>query len=297
MARLTDPTPQTRSAATTRTSYVPLLITARLQQGVVLDTLYGTALDGLLASVIRDRGKAAAALPGSLYDGGLAATQPAVVDLPLARCLLAAQHDDESDGQDPHAGEWHWAATTAHPGTSALGDSYATGVPGAPQDPDVHHIHTRINERVVEAAATRVPASLPPASGRFRNRRLPVVTTPTTHLTWRAVGDPAAIADLLDDLTSIGGHRHRGEGTVLGWDLTVESTGDPDDYGHLHHDSTLGRPVPTPCLEALRRRHPHLTTTQTAAVGIRPPYWHPTTRRIQHLPMPLADLNHAAREG
>ena len=37
---------------------------------------------------------------------------------------------------------------------------------------------------------------------------------PATSLTWRAVGDPDLIRDLLTDLPSIGKHRSVGEGLV-----------------------------------------------------------------------------------
>lgn len=276
---------------------IPLTITARLQQGVVLDTRYGTALDGLLASVIRDRAKAAAGVPGSLYDGGLATPTPATVELPLAICPGQPLPDheqtpalNEADLIDPDPshlpallddldavwGHWHWAATTALP---AQRDG----------DYDVHHIITRVPERLAENHATRLPATLSPSSGRFRMRRLPVPTTPTTHLTWRAVGDPDRIRDLLTDVTTIGGRRRTGEGTVLSWDVTPAQTSTPRDqwaHGHHHLDGTLGRPVPDHCLH----RTTPIPSSVAGRVGIRPPYWHQATQHDLHLPAPLAEV-------
>lgn len=246
----------------------PFTVTARLQQGVVLDALFGTALDGLLASVVRDRAKAEAAaqtgtvVTGSLLDGGLHETAPASVALPLGRC------------GDDGAEDWHWLCTTAHP-VGWNGDRFAG-------DTDVHYQHSRIRERVLEHVSDRIPASLPPASGRYRLRRMPVVSTPATALVWRGVGDLATIEDLLSGIPAIGRRRGTGEGTVLEWVVAGHPGHDPARFGHLHPDTTLGRPTPLRCLPALA-----LTADRTGTAGIRPPYWHPATQRVVALPEPL----------
>lgn len=245
---------------------VPLTVTAHLQQGIVLDTLFGTALDGLLASVVRDRAKAEATVrtgtlvTGSLLDGGLHETDPAVVVLPLGRC---------GDGSD-----WHWLCTTAFPLTWD----------GEPMsgDPDVHHQHNRVRERVMEAVATRIPASLPPASGRYRLRRMPVVSTPATAVVWRAVGDPAAVEDLLVGLPAIGRRRGSGEGTVVKWTVVSHPTESADRFAHTHPTGDLGRPAPLRCVTALS-----LPADRSGVAGIRPPYWHPATQHAVVLPAPI----------
>lgn len=246
----------------------PLTVTAHLQQGIVLDTPFGTALDGLLASVARDRAKAARTTTtgilttGSLLDGGLHADDPAVTDLPLARCIIAG------------TGHWHWLCTTAYP----------LDINGAVtrEDPDVHHQHSRVRERLLPHTVSRIPTTLPPASGRYRMRRMPVVSTPAAAVIWHAVGDPDQIADLLTALPAIGRRRGTGEGTVLAWDITPCPEADPIRHGHCHPDHTLGRPAPYACAAAL-----DLPTDRTGTAGLRPPYWHPATQTNVILPEPL----------
>ncbi len=64
---------------------------------------------------------------------------------------------------------------------------------------------------------------------------------PATSLTWRAVGDPDLIRDLLTDLPSIGKHRSVGEGLVTRWDVT-ETPDVPDWVAvHEHEPGILGR--------------------------------------------------------
>lgn len=55
------------------------------------------------------------------------------------------------------------------------------------------------------------------SAGRYQRRIVPVMAHPATSLTWRAVGDPESIRDLLTDLGSIGKHRGVGEGLVSRW--------------------------------------------------------------------------------
>lgn len=266
-------------------THQPVTITARLQQGIALDVLFGTALDGLLASVTRDRAKAVAAaegrlLTGSMLDGGLDVDQPAVVVLPLSRCAapLPALGGNPARSRDEIGDpDWHWLCTTAYP----------VGLDGARThgDPDVHHQHSRIRETTLHHISDPLPASLPPASGRYRMRRLPVVTTPAAAVQWHAVGDPDAIADLLNDLPAIGRRRATGEGLVLGWTVTTHPDLPPGQWlrhGHCHPDGSLGRPTPHGCLDRVA-----LTADRQGVAGIRPPYWHPATQRPVLLPTPL----------
>lgn len=247
---------------------VPFIVTAYLQQGIAIDSLFGTALDGLLASQARNRAKATRArligtpVTGSLLDGGLAAADPAVVELPLARCPLTTPET------------WHWLCSTAYP----LQPDH-TAMSG---DLDVHHQHSRVRERVLEHVATRIPASLPPDSGRYRLRRLPVVTTPAYAVCWQAVGNPDLVLDLLDGLPSIGRRRGTGEGTVLRWQISPAPDVDPIRHGHTHPDGSLGRPSPRSCAEGIG-----LPADRTGTAGLRPPYWHRATQHAVVLPDPL----------
>lgn len=256
-----DPTPMT-----------PLQVTAHLQTGVALPP-NGISLDGLLASLIRDRGKAAASahtgapVPGSVYDGGTTIAQPADVALPLARCERGTT--------------WHWAATAALPTT--LG-----------HPPQTNHHTQRIQERTVTQVSSWVPRALHPDQGRYRQRRLPTTVTLTRTLVWSAVGAADDISDLLADAIYIGKGRSRGEGRVLAWEVTPTDRA-PAAAGHLHPDGTLGRPTPHACLtdlashlaahEARRLAAEEHHLVQTGAVGLRPPYWHPATRGVAHRPI------------
>lgn len=270
--------------------FEPLTITAHLQQGVALDVLFGTALDGLMASVVRARAKAAAAaqgrlLTGSMLDGGLDLDEPAVVDLPLARCSTSTHAQASERASEPASAnaylaedpDWHWLCTTAFP----------VGLDGARtcSDPDVHHEHSRMRETILRHISSPLPASLPPASGRYRMRRLPIVTTPAAAVQWNAVGDHAAVLDLISDLPAIGRRRSSGEGLVLRWEVTAHPHLPRDQWarhGHSHPDGTLGRPVPRSCLDRV-----DIHADRQGVAGIRPPYWHPATQRSVFLPDPL----------
>lgn len=279
---MTQPIPTSAALAATVSPasprHVPFTVTAHLQQGVALDVLFGTALDGLLASAVRDRAKVAAAahgryLTGSMLDGGLDADQPAVVPLPLGVCA-ASPVTDQAHATDP---DWHWLCTTAYP--VDLTGHRTTG------DPDVHHQHSRIREATLAHVADALPASLPPASGRYRLRRMPVVTTPAAAVQWQGIGDPDAVCDLLSAIPAIGRRRGTGEGLVLRWNVTPHDTlpaGQWLRFGHCHPDGTLGRPIPHACLDRAG-----LSADRQGVAGIRPPYWHPATQRNVLLPAPL----------
>jgi hypothetical protein len=77
---------------------VPILITAWLQNGVALDPRYGIALDGLLASQLReDPIPLKQEIDNSNSKLGLSASQPKEFQLPLLKC---GENED-----------WHWLAT------------------------------------------------------------------------------------------------------------------------------------------------------------------------------------------
>lgn len=240
----------------------PFTVHARLQQGAALDARFGVALDGLLAAQIRQQAKRALGLdgpvPGSLLDGGQHAADPAEVDVPLARCARGREG-------------WHWLATTALP----------VGHDGTPVVPvlDVHHVNGRYDDRIGETVARKIPASIPPTSGRYRSRRLPVVTMPAAGLIWRGVGDPDAVRNLLEPLATVGARRGVGEGTVLAWTVTADPDADPDAWGHLHPDGSLGRPAPADCAH-----HLGVHGVGRGLAGLRPPYWHATRQHLLVLP-------------
>lgn len=240
---------------------VPFTVLAHLQQGAALDARFGVALDGLLASQARlnlNRWLAPAEpLPGSLLDGGLRNPDPVDLALPLATCR--------------HSTTWHWMATTAQPI-----DHHGEPVEA---DTDVHHVNSKLDHRLAEAIALALPATLSSSSGRYRSKRLPVVTFPCAALRWRAVGDPNAVAALLQALNTVGAHRGSGEGAVLRWEITRDDTGSRDAYGHLHANGTLGRPAPTACTNLL-----NVTGVGQGVAGLRPPYWHTARQHLLELP-------------
>lgn len=115
--------------------------------------------------------------------------------------------------------------------------------------------------------------------GRYQTRTIPVIAHPTTTVSWRAVGDPELVADLLAGLDSIGKHRAVGEGRVTRWHITETPELDEWAAGHEHDPGVLGRTAPPRCLTN--------TTTTTGPLGtgtLRPPYLHPASRSTTYQP-------------
>ena len=222
---------------------IALQVTARLAGGIVA-TSWGVALDGLLAAVVSDRLKHA----GDLVD------VDTELELPLARCELAGGE------------QWHWAATTA----------YILDEPGRV---DVRSWTGRVDHRDLEMVAGSLPKVISGRQGRWRDRRMPLVVIPCRELTWTAVGDPGAVAELLAEVGSIGKKRASGEGHVLGWDVVERPDLDAHTAGHLHPNGRLGRPAPTGCLSA-----PAEISSGRGTAGLRPPHHHPDRQRELWLP-------------
>jgi hypothetical protein len=111
-------------------------------------------------------------------------------------------------------------------------------------------------------------------SGRYQKRDIPVMAHPAATLTWRAVGDPDTIREILTDLPSIGKHRGVGEGLVTHWDITDTPELTPWDAGHTHEPGILGRTTPARCLDG----HHSVATGPRVATPVRPPYLHPANR-------------------
>jgi hypothetical protein len=230
-----------------------LQITATTPHGVVLSRPWGIALDGLLASVVWHRRKWAAHQAGQ-YLTYRSDDIPEPLELPLARC-----------GDPKHDADWHWMATFAdlHPRTD---DS---------REPDIRWRTARTDRHRLQHLTPLIGSQVvSDSTGRYQRRVIPVMAHPATTLTWRAVGDPDPIRDLLTDLPSIGKHRGAGEGLVTLWDVT--ETPDVPDWvaGHEHEPGVLGRTIPVRCLSG----SPAGETGTLGAATVRPPYLHPASR-------------------
>lgn len=224
---------------------VPLRVTAQLEAGVATGP-HGIALDGLLASVLHSR---TGPSPVPLID----VDEPDPIDLPLARCGAGL--------------DWHWAATNAR-----AADGH--GIP-----PDVRYWVSHLDDRDIEVLSPHgsLPKVLSHARGRYRSQYQPLLTTVCSALTWTAVGDVAAVADLLQEIPAIGKRRAHGHGRVTSWTVTVDPELDPWSAGHVDEQGELARPTPPRCLPGRR-------AGDCESVGIRPPYRHPTTRQVAHTP-------------
>lgn len=233
----------------------PMRVTARLEGGMACAGGWGLALDGILASILHHGAKAAALAAGHAPPPALGDPDPPDLDLPLARCTAGGT-------------DWHWAATTAWP------------VDGHDLAPDPRYYSHRVDHNPLEVTAATLPVNLRAREGRYRHRWTPVLVTVCTAVTWTAVGDPAAVAALLEPVAAIGKKRAAGHGRVLAW--TIEPAPDLAGWtaGHTHPDGTLGRPTPHRCLAG----HPDVVDAGTGPAGLRPPYVHPSRQRILHLP-------------
>lgn len=237
----------------------PLRVRAHLAFGIAQAAPWGIALDGLLASELWARQKAACRERGQQYVRAMEQDDPPDLNLPLARCT-------------PTGGPWHWAATCARPD----------------QDPgrvDVHTWTGRIDARALEQVAPDLPKTISDRQGRYRARRMPLLVTPCASVTWHAVGEPSLIRELLEPVVSIGKKRSTGEGHVLRWE--IEPAGDLDEFtaGHLHPDGTLGRPCPSTCRD---RAGVDVLDGGRGRAGIRPPYMHPARQHQLVLPALLS---------
>lgn len=228
-----------------------LTVEAQLPHGLCSGRPWHVSLDGLLASVLWHRRKAAAAARGEYltYDPTIS---PEDLDLPLARCTLG----------DP----WHWACTFAdtHP---VVGH------------PDRRTRTSRTDHADLQRLATSVPATVSDARGHYRKRLIPATAAVTAYATWNAVGDPDRIRELLDDLTEIGKYRTSGEGRVAAWTITERPDLGEWSAGHEHTPGILGRTAPPACLAGHQIDHGGRST-----VAVRAPYTHHSRRTVAYLP-------------
>ncbi|MCO7221549.1 hypothetical protein [Klenkia sp. PcliD-1-E] len=240
---------------TATTSHVPLIVRAELAGGIAQAAPWGIALDGLLAAALWADHKAAIRAAGAFTDTLADTLEPEDLPLPLARCTTPD-------------GAWHWAATCAAP-------------QGRPATlPEVRTWSGRVDHRAVGQLSATLPATVSDRQGRYRARRMPLLVTTCSAVTWHAVGDPDAIETLLGTITAIGKKRAHGEGHVLAWTITPTPQLDPWAAAHLHPDGTLGRPTPAACLAG----HPPVPDGGYGTAGIRPPYMHPARQQTLHLP-------------
>jgi CRISPR type IV-associated protein Csf3 len=235
---------------------VPMRVRAVLASGIAQAAPWGIALDGLLAAEMWADRKAAASATGQTVPGLLDCGDPEDLALPLGRCTAPD-------------GLWHWTATCALP-------------EGRPQSVpiEIRYWSGRVDHRPLEQLTSALPAVLSDRQGRYRARRMPLLVTPCTAVSWRAVGDPDAVRAALDRITAIGKKRSHGEGHVLAWEVAPEPDLDPWAAAHLHPDGTLGRPTPPECLAG----HGPVVDGGRGAAGLRPPYMHPARRHILRLP-------------
>ncbi|MFW0787931.1 hypothetical protein AAFP35_25830 [Gordonia sp. CPCC 206044] len=236
-------------------SSTPLIVRAELPHGVCFGQPWGISLDGLLASVLWHRRKADEAARGEVLTYDPRAI-PQDLDLPLARCTL---------GQP-----WHWMCTFAHT------------IPATPH-PEPRTRSSRTDHADLQRLSASVPSTVTDARGHYRKRLIPAVATVTATATWRAVGDPDQIRDLLVEVTEIGKYRTSGEGRVSAW--RVEEVPDDDWWsaGHEHMPGVLGRSAPAECLFD----HPGITHGGRARTAVRAPYAHPS-RHANHAHLPFA---------
>lgn len=215
-----------------------MTVTARMRQGAVLHPDWPAPLDGLLASASRRR---------RLGEGYGSVHDPHTEDLPLARW---------PPREAASGGAWLWLASCAI-------------VPDGARE-DVHYWHRRFDHAAAEqAAGSRLPPMVYEAHGRYRAYRTPLAVTVTPVLTWRAIGTPDAVADLLAGVWCTGKKRSQGEGEVLGWE--VADDGEPDLQAVLWRPGGLiSRPVPARHAAVLG-----VPAAQEVPGAYRPPYWRP----------------------
>ncbi len=170
-------------------------------------------------------------------------------------------------------GRWWWCATAGMLGPSIDTVEYAT------QRTDTDAIH-RISGTTV---------LLNTGGGRYKHGRKPVRITHTTDVTWRAIGCPERVAEILAGVDSIGGRRGIGYGRLDNIEITVRRKPDTkeDAVRWLLFDSgTIARPVPP--LGAGKPSWAGIPTDPDLSYGpTRPPYWRPGFHdgRRQNLPV------------
>lgn len=212
----------------------PLRITARPVAGIACDGYL--PLDGILAYAARVRRLGMAAM--ALCQDEPVEDEP----LPLER---------RGNGDD-----WYWAASCVECRWLSR---------------DMTHWNKRLD--IVDAGQW-VAGDWKPVytGGQYKAWHQPVFMLLTPLLTWYAVGDRDAVADLLAGVYSIGKKTAMGYGALVDgfavepWPEDVSCTRD----GHA--------------MRALPLADAPATVDHLAEYGIRAPYWHPAQRRLCAMP-------------
>lgn len=224
--------------------HTPFVVTATLRGGASWDQPYGLDLAGIVAAhqrrVERQR-REDAGDPRPLAD----TAEEVVYDmqLPLARCLTSRR--------------WHWAATCA---ISIAADD----------EPEPRTFYRTTDSAWSERAATRPLPYFSPKSGPYRDVMMAAPATICAAITWRAIGDVAAVRAAVEPIRFIGRRRNVGEGRVLAWTVQEQAPTDLARWLHLgDDDTTILRPCPVECMSALGADY------RMGWYALRPPSWHP----------------------
>lgn len=219
-----------------------LKVVATVPHGAVLPIWVPAPLDGVLASVSRNRRLAGCTQASRDADHH-------VERLPLTRVHATIQ-GNALHNLDLRA-QWSWAATCA------TWDDHGT---------DLRHVHQRWDTQAAERVVDTMPAN--PEVGRFKQWRIPLTAVVTDRITWWCVGDRDKVADLLDWRVGVGAKKAAGEGVVTRWDVTNE--GAPDITRILWQDGVIARPIAARGATALG-----VPGCDTIPHTIRPPYIRP----------------------
>lgn len=235
-------------------------VTARLQSGAVLPTVFPAPLDGIIAAQVRkDRlGDAywqqpeppprhlVLRDPHGAYIPEVRAWRDRFRHWPLPLVKLRPKGVSTS--------QWVWAATCAVPDGDEI---------------DVRWFHKRgFKQLAAEPRVDRIPAN--PDVGTFKAWRIPAPVTVCSTVTWWALGDPDGIQAVLSRVEAVGKHARQGEGAVLEWRVEDVGPGDWDVVRWLP-DGRVARPFPPRYAAWLGVEQPELTVVDS----FRPPYWRP----------------------
>lgn len=234
---------------------VPLVVRAELAAGIAVAGPWAPALDGILAAEVWAGRKAREIAEGRYTVRALQQPYPPDVELPLARCPLAAGE------------QWHWLATCGMP-EQVAGPTH------------VHSWSGRVDARDLEQTSSVLPKVISRRQGRFQSRRMPLLVTICREMVWRAVGDVDTIAEMLAGVEGVGKKRSSGHGRVVRWSVHPDPAATPITVGHLHPDGSLGRPTPQVCFDDIEVG----ATGGYGTAGLRPPYMHRSRQQELHLP-------------
>ena len=143
-------------------TFEPILVRAKLAAGIAQAAPWAPALDGILASQLWAQRKAQEVAAGAYRVRALDRDNPEDLELPLARCPIAAPE------------QWHWLATCGMPQQVSGGTR-------------VHTWTGRVDARELEQVADRLPKVISARQGRYRSRRMPLLVSPCASVIWRDV--------------------------------------------------------------------------------------------------------------